>query len=65
MREPIAEQPAPRWVKVSGAIAVSGVVVLAALLAFGHGPGQHFTAAGVAEPPAQTPTGQTPAEAAP
>jgi hypothetical protein len=65
MREPITEQPAPLWVKVSGAAAVAGVVLLAALLALGHGPGQHFTGAGVAEPPVQTPSGQTPAGTTP
>ena len=65
MREPMPEQPAPRWVKVSGAIAAGGVLLLAAMLALGHGPGQHFTAAGVAEPQGQMHSGNAPAEPAP
>lgn len=33
----------PRWVKVSGVVAVIVVVLLGIMLLSGHGPGQHFS----------------------
>lgn len=36
--------PAPRWVKVSGAVVAAIVLLMAILMLTGHGPGRHFGA---------------------
>ncbi|MDQ2708453.1 MAG: hypothetical protein M3Z25_12785 [Actinomycetota bacterium] len=48
----------PRWVKVSGAIALAVVLLMVALMVFGggrHGPGRHLPAGGLGgHPPAHS-----------
>jgi hypothetical protein len=52
------DEPTPRWVKISGIIAVVVVLLVGAMLLTGHGPGRHMAMAGM-------PMGDTPATSAP
>jgi hypothetical protein len=50
MPETNPEATAPRWVRMSSTIAAAVVVLIGVLLAFGHGPGQHFTGGALSSP---------------